>query len=797
MRHTILNVDTNPITRLIRVRLLQHTGFSTLEAGGVDDAFRTAAGARPSLVLIDLHSPSDALRLCRMLRNDARTAHIPLLRILWPEDRPNRSANSADWVNATLIEPAVPSALLNTINNLLASEKSPAGSSEDQRLAHANLSAFMQSILEATFETMVEGIGIVDASGMITRANASARALLEMAGQLDVPFHILALQERVEFTWPDGKALTPDEWPVRRSLKGEVIQNLELHLRFRGTGHSKIVNYSSTPIRNERGAVTHVVVNIHDITEHKNAEEALRKSEESYRQFVQLGTEGMWRWDIVPPMPVTLPEAEQVEWIHCHGAIGECNAAYARQKGYSQPADVVGRSMAATFAGLTDPERRTLDFVRQGYQLHDSEISDTRTGELRYFVASVVGIVKEGKLVSMWGTRRDITETKLAEQALRESQLRFSTLAETVPEILMTADASGSCDYFSKRAYDYTGMPPGSLEAGGWYSLLHPDDSERVHAAIRTAVESSQTFVQEYRVRRADGVYRWFLTRAVPMRDAEGRVEKWFGSSADIDDFKRLGYELEQKNADLQRLNQMLSESNRDLQQFAATVSHDLQSPLNAILLSCRELAAAWAGKAGSEVEEYIGFITASAERMRKLIQNVLAFSKLDNRPPSFDPVDCSEVLARTLGVLSADIKAAGAAVTSDALPTVLGSAGQLEQVFQNLITNAVKYRKRQTPARIHVSAFTENDEWIFSVRDNGIGIDAVNLTRIFKPFERLHQHSEYEGIGIGLAICQRVIERHGGRIWATSEPGQGSTFYFSIPRHAAGAAFSQATPSA
>jgi signal transduction histidine kinase len=270
------------------------------------------------------------------------------------------------------------------------------------------------------------------------------------------------------------------------------------------------------------------------------------------------------------------------------------------------------------------------------------------------------------------------------------------------------------------------------------------------------------------------------------MRDAGGKVIKWFGAIAEIDDLKRLGQELEQQSAELQRLNASLTESNRDLQHFAATVAHDLQSPLNAISLSCHELSDLAAEKL-PDAAEYLAFISLSADRMRKLIRSVFEFAKLDaDWPGPPELIDCNEALLRTLSVLAPDAKGAGADVSSDRLPTVPGNAEQLEQLFQHLIGNAIQYRKPEVPARIHVSAVARDGEWLFSVRDNGIGIAPEDCVKLFKVFARLHARTEQEGLGIGLAICHRIVERHGGRIWVESEPGIGSTFYFTLPMEAA-----------
>ncbi|HZW34034.1 MAG TPA: ATP-binding protein, partial [Isosphaeraceae bacterium] len=178
---------------------------------------------------------------------------------------------------------------------------------------------------------------------------------------------------------------------------------------------------------------------------------------------------------------------------------------------------------------------------------------------------------------------------------------------------------------------------------------------------------------------------------------------------------------------------------------------------------------------------EFIAFAVDGATRMQALINDLLAYSRVGTRGKEFTLTDCTAVLERVLGDMGPTISEAGAIVTYDPLPTVMADGSQLGQVFQNLIGNAIKYR-REEPPRIHVAARRVADEWIFSVADNGIGIEPQYFERIFVLFQRLHGKGEYPGTGIGLAICKKIVERHGGRIWVESEPGKGSTFFFTLP---------------
>jgi light-regulated signal transduction histidine kinase (bacteriophytochrome) len=194
-------------------------------------------------------------------------------------------------------------------------------------------------------------------------------------------------------------------------------------------------------------------------------------------------------------------------------------------------------------------------------------------------------------------------------------------------------------------------------------------------------------------------------------------------------------------------------------------------------------LAKRYKGKLDKDADEYIGFAVDGAKRMQGLIQDLLAYSRVGTKGKDFAPTDCEAVLARTLKTLELAAQEAGATITHDPLPTVMADETQLSQLFQNLIGNAIKYRNGGAP-RVHVSCKPESGHWQFSVHDNGIGIDPQFAERVFVIFQRLHTRDEYEGTGIGLAVCKKIVERQGGKIWVDSQPGQGSTFYFTLPLH-------------
>lgn len=238
---------------------------------------------------------------------------------------------------------------------------------------------------------------------------------------------------------------------------------------------------------------------------------------------------------------------------------------------------------------------------------------------------------------------------------------------------------------------------------------------------------------------------------------------------------------VKQKKEELEKYSLELERSNKDLEQFAYIASHDLREPLRMVTSYLQLIEKNYKGKLDKEADEFIGYAVEGAINIRNLINDLLIYSRIGTHTGNFKPVDSEDVLSHALINLKLVIQENEAVITHDQLPVVIADQTQLLQLFQNLIDNAVKFRAKEAP-RVHISCRRDNSNWVFSVQDNGIGIAPEYFSRIFQIFQRLHARREYQGTGIGLAVCKRIVERNGGKIWVESASRKGANFFFTIP---------------
>jgi PAS domain S-box-containing protein len=489
---------------------------------------------------------------------------------------------------------------------------------------------------------------------------------------------------------------------------------------------------------------------------------------------------GIWEVDFVAERLIWSPE---MYWLHGWSPESLRLETYFDQLVHPEDRELVVSTLLNMAAGL-DPQRPI-----------DLEYRIVRPDGKTVVWISALGSIEldeSGRPSRAVGIARDISLRKRVETAQRDADQFIARIAEVAPTLIYVYDLA-----MGRRVYN-NGWLPEALGYGADYDIdvmafmdrvLHPEDRERMAAYRRSHAKLADGVISqmEYRARHIDGSWRWLLSRnLVFARNADGSVRQLIGTTTDITTAKRTEEELRRLNAELERRvserTADLQAANRELEAFAYSISHDLRGPLraisgfsNAVLDTCGE-------QLDPSGRRYLSLVTAGVKRMTDMIEGLLALSRTTRNELLLGRVDLSAMA----GEIFADLQHAEPNRRVDILiireAEVIGDARLLRIALDNLLGNAWKYTSRCEGARLEFGMQTLQGESIYFVRDNGVGFDMANANALFMPFQRLHPGGQFEGTGIGLATVQRIIHRHGGRIWAQSAPDQGATFYFTLP---------------
>ena len=390
----------------------------------------------------------------------------------------------------------------------------------------------------------------------------------------------------------------------------------------------------------------------------------------------------------------------------------------------------------------------------------------------------------QNNIIEWFGSAADITAQKEVQEIIKESEEKFRQMADLVPQIIWTSRADGLIDYYNKRWYEYTGLEEKEFTDQSWIHIMHPDDVPLLMRSWNTSVQKGTPFQLEFRLKNIKtDEYHWFLSKGLPIRDKAGIITKWFGASTDIQEQKTLTEKLEslvaERTIELQR-------SNGDLQQFAHVVSHDLKEPVRKIKTFIGRLEEHLNGKLDESATRFIEKIHVATDRIYTMIDGVLAYSTTNANKEKSELVDLNEVLKNIETDLEIPLQKTGGMIQYHNLPILEGAPVLLYQLFYNLVNNSIKFAKAGVPPQIAISSETavQHNAIVsrISLQDNGIGFDPDMSEQIFETFARLNSKDKYEGTGLGLSLCKKITERHGGSIIATGTRDQGATFIITLP---------------
>jgi PAS domain S-box-containing protein len=561
-----------------------------------------------------------------------------------------------------------------------------------------------------------------------------------------------------------------DGCPVKKAFKDGKPHTSERRVVL-PSGETLFMENTANPIRDARGDVVSCLEIVRNITERKQAEEALRQSREELRKMFESVTDGIMVTDF-------------------KGVITEANQGTMEMHGFASKDELVGRN-ALKLVAPRDRERMTnsmREALKQG-TVRGVEHTLLKADGSEFPAELSTSVLKDasGNAVAHITIVRDITERKRMEESLRDSEEKLRKIFESVTDGISVIDLKGRITEVNQRAVEMHGFSSKDRLLGkSAFELVAPRDHEKITANMKKAIKQGAIIGVEYTLLKADGSEFPGELSTSALKDASGNVLGHITIVRDITERKRAEEEREALLQDITKSNQKLEAANKELQDFVYVASHDLREPLRKISSFGTLLQDSLKGKLDEDQQENFEFMIDGAQRMQDMIDDLLTYSRLTTRAKPPQQVFLNEVIENLKKLELATLleETGGTIHIPEPLPPVQADPIQMNQLFQNLIGNGLKFHKEGIPPEITIRAHgVENKMIRIEVEDNGIGIDEQYHEQLFVMFKRLHSRAQYEGTGIGLAVCKKIVERHGGNIGVKSTPGKGSTFWFTLPR--------------